>query len=68
MLLSDLIKSLTDIAIDCGECEVVINIKDSSKSYTEAILHYLPFEQPILRLEGIDAEDYKKIKESDLNE
>lgn len=66
MLLSDLIKSLIDIATDVGECEVVINAKDSSSFYPEALLHYLPFEnRPLLRLEGIDKEDFDRIKGSE---
>ena len=62
MLLSDFIKALTDAAIDYGECEVYLTTENETKLYDTALFHYIPFDRPVLRIEGITE------KEKDENE
>lgn len=68
LLLSDLIKSLVDVAIEYGECEVYITTQNENQMYDNVLLHGLPFKSGnVLRLEGIDAETYDELEAEELN-
>lgn len=60
MLLSDFIKALTDAAIDYGECEVYLTTENETKMYNTALFHYIPFDKPVLRIEGITEKEDDK--------
>lgn len=64
MLLSDLIKSLVEIATDVGECDVYITTKNETQMYDNVLLHYFVLgEDNVLRMEGINEDDYEEMKE-----
>lgn len=64
MLLSDLIKALTDVAIEQGECQVYITTQNENQMYANVLMHGLPFKNGnVLRLEGIDEETYDKLED-----
>lgn len=63
MLLSDLIKALIDIAVDYGDAKVYIGTENGIEMYNTVLLHYLPLEEPILRMEAIENPD--KYEEGD---
>lgn len=65
MLLSDFIKSLVDVATDYGECEVYLTTEKETKMYDAALVHYLAFNRPVLRIEGITAPAEDEEKEED---
>ena len=60
MLLSDFIKALTDAAIDYGECEIYLTTENETKMYNAALFHYIPFDKPVLRIEGITEKEEDK--------
>lgn len=61
MLLSDLIKALIDIAVDRGDAKVYVGTEDGTEMYNTVLLHYLPLEEPVLRIEAIaDPDKYEK--------
>lgn len=64
MYLTDLIKALTDVLAEVGDCQVVITTENENKMYDTTLIHYIPkstlIEEPFLRLEGItDREENK---------
>lgn len=62
MLLSDFIKALVEVAIDEGECEVVITTQNENQMYDNVLLHGLPFSNgKVLRIEGLDDETYESM-------
>ena len=60
MLLSNFIKALTDAAIEYGECEVYLTTENETQMYDSALFHYLPFNRPVLRIEGITEKEENK--------
>lgn len=66
MKLSDLIKTLVEIATDVGECEVFLTTENEHRMYDTVLLHHIPFENTsVLRMEGII--DNGEDKEEDEN-
>lgn len=57
MYLTDLIKALTDVLAEVGECPVIITTENENKMYDTTLIHYIPksaiTEEHFLRLEGI---------------
>lgn len=69
MLLSDLIKALIDIAVDYGNAKVYIGTENGTEMYNTVLLHYLPLEEPVLRMEAIaDPDKYEEGDDEDEEE